>query len=116
MAYGLPRKNTVKTILRGNYQVEQPWDLAQLTKIWYTNLAKIKFPFLQEIMFGGPVCLKRCKFSKDGLLPAAEDIKLERESEVKHLNNLKQQENTAKEIQFALRGKQGGLRRPLPPK
>lgn len=44
------------------------------------------------------------------------DIKLERESEAKHLNNLKHQENIAKEIQFALRGKQGGLRRPLPPK
>lgn len=53
---------------------EQPWDLAQLTEIWYTNLAKIKFPFLQEITFGSPVHLKRCKISKDGLLPAAEGM------------------------------------------
>ncbi|XP_028361210.1 uncharacterized protein C4orf36 homolog [Phyllostomus discolor] len=116
MAYGLPRKNSVKTVLRGSYQVEQPWDLAQLTEIWYTNLAKIKFPFLQEITFGSPVHLKRCKIRKDGLLPTAEDIKLERESEAKHLNNLKHQENIAEEMQFSLRGKQGGLRRPLPPK
>ncbi|XP_024430727.1 uncharacterized protein C4orf36 homolog [Desmodus rotundus] len=116
MAYGLPRKNTVKTILRGSYQVQQPWDLAQLTETWYTNLAKIKFPFLQEITFGSPVHLKRCKISKDGLLPASEDLKLEREYEMKHLNNLKRQENAAEDIQLALREKQGGLRRPLPPK
>ena len=53
---------------------QQPWDLAQLTETWYTNLAKIKFPFLQEITFGSPVHLKRCKISKDGLLPASEGM------------------------------------------
>ncbi|KAM7159607.1 uncharacterized protein C4orf36 homolog [Molossus nigricans] len=117
MAYGLPRKNTVKNILRGSYNVQQPWDLALLTESWYTKLARIKFPFLEEITFGGPVYLKKCnKMNNDGLLPSAEDVKLEREYELKRLNNLKCQENAAEEIQFALREKQGGLRRPLPPK
>ncbi|XP_054447532.1 uncharacterized protein C4orf36 homolog [Pteronotus mesoamericanus] len=116
MAYCLPRKNTVKTMLRGGYQVQQPWDLAVLTETWYTNIAKIKFPYLQEITFGGPVHLKKCKTTKDGLLPSAEDIKLERKCEMKRLNNLKCQENAAEEIQFALKEKQGGMRRPLPPK
>lgn len=43
-------------------------------------------------------------------------IKYEREYEMKRLNNLKCQENAAEEIQFSLRGRQVGLRRPLPPK
>ncbi|XP_036752164.1 uncharacterized protein C4orf36 [Manis pentadactyla] len=117
MAYGLPRKNTVKTILGGScYKVQEPWDLVLLTKTWYTNLTKIKLPFLEEITFGSPLHLNKCKTMKDGLLPSAESIKLEREHEMKHLNNLKCQENAAKEIQFSLRGKQVGLRRPLPPK
>lgn len=53
-----------------------------------------------------------------GLLPVFYflDLKLEREYEMKHLNNLKRQENAAEDIQLALREKQGGLRRPLPPK
>lgn len=44
------------------------------------------------------------------------DVKMERDIEMKHLNNLKCQENAEKEIQLALREKQVGLRRPLPPK
>lgn len=44
------------------------------------------------------------------------DIKIERDFEMKRLNNLKCQENAEKEIQLALREKQFGLRRPLPPK
>ncbi|XP_019586932.1 uncharacterized protein C4orf36 homolog [Rhinolophus sinicus] len=117
MAYGLPRKNTVKTILRGScYEVQEPWDLALLTKVWCTNLAKIKLPFLEEIAFGSPVPLKIHKTNKDGLLPSAESLKFEREYEMKRLNNLKCQEDAAKEIQFSLRERQVGLRRPLPPK
>ncbi|XP_016016507.1 uncharacterized protein C4orf36 homolog [Rousettus aegyptiacus] len=117
MAYGLPRKNTVKNILRGScYTVQEPWDLALLTKTWYMNLARIKLPFLEEITFGSPVYLKKCITNKKSLLPSAESIKYEREYEMKRLNNLKCQENAAEEIQFSLRGRQVGLRRPLPPK
>ncbi|KAF5926696.1 hypothetical protein HPG69_001325 [Diceros bicornis minor] len=127
MAYGLPRKNTVKTILRsGCYTVQEPWDLALLTKTWYTNLANIKLPFLEEITFGSPLHPQKCKTIKDGLLPSAEfgllcvcyfsAIKLERDSEMKRLNNLKRQENAAEEIQISLRERPVGLRRPLPPK
>lgn len=117
MAYGLPRKNTVKTILRGScYEIQEPWDLALLTEIWCTNLAKLKLPFLEEIGFGSPIPLKNYKTNKDGLLPSAESIKFEREYEMKRLNNLKCQEDAAKEIQFSLRERQVGLRRPLPPK
>lgn len=42
-------------------------------------------------------------------------LKFEREYEMKRLNNLKCQEDAAKEIQFSLRERQVGLRRPLPP-
>ncbi|XP_012293141.2 uncharacterized protein C4orf36 homolog [Aotus nancymaae] len=114
MAYGLPRKNTVKTILRGCcYNVQEPWDLALLTKTWYTNLANINLPFLEEISFGGSVQLTKCTPVKDGLLPSAESIKLEREYEVKRLCKLKCQENTSEEIQLLLRERPAGLRRPL---
>ncbi|XP_054583604.1 uncharacterized protein C4orf36 [Eptesicus fuscus] len=116
MAYGLPRKNTVKNVLRGSFTVQQPWDLALLTETWYTKLSKIKFPFLEEITYGGPVYLKKSKIRKDLLLPSAEDVKIERDFEMKRLNNLKCQENAEKEIQLALREKQFGLRRPLPSK
>ncbi|XP_035952659.1 uncharacterized protein C4orf36 homolog [Halichoerus grypus] len=117
MAYGLPRKNTVKTILRGScYKVQEPWELALLTKSWYTNLANIKLPFLGEITFGSPLYLKKTKAIKNVLLPSAESIKLEREYEMKRLNHLKCQENVAEEIQLFLRERKVGLRRPLPPK
>jgi len=43
-------------------------------------------------------------------------IQCEREYEMKRLNNLKCQENAAKKIQFSLRERPVGLRRPLPPK
>lgn len=43
-------------------------------------------------------------------------IQLEREYEMKRLNNLKCEENVAEEIQFSLRERPVGLRRPLPPK
>lgn len=43
-------------------------------------------------------------------------IKLEREYEMKRLDNLKRQENAAEEIQVSLRERPVGLRRPLPPK
>ncbi|XP_036709225.1 uncharacterized protein C4orf36 homolog isoform X1 [Balaenoptera musculus] len=73
MAYGLPRKNAVETILRCNcYKVQEPWELVLLTKTWYTSLANIKLPFLEEIAFGSSIHLKKCKTIKDGLLPSAE--------------------------------------------
>ncbi|XP_069341556.1 uncharacterized protein C4orf36 homolog [Eulemur rufifrons] len=113
MAYGLPRKNKV---LRGScYTVQEPWDLALLTKTLYTKLPKIKLPFVGEITFGGPVKLTTCKTLKDGLLPSAEAIQLEREYELKHLNKLKCEENRSEELQLLLRDRQAGLRRPLPP-
>lgn len=43
-------------------------------------------------------------------------IRCEREYEMKRLNNLKCQENEVKKIQFSLRERPIGLRRPLPPK
>nr|XP_020039631.1 uncharacterized protein C4orf36 homolog [Castor canadensis] len=117
MAYCLPRKNTVKTIFRGScYKVQEPWDLALLTKNWCTNLANIRLPFLEEITFGGTVQLAKCKTAKNGLLPSAESIKLEREYEMKRLTKLKCQENVYKEIQSSLREGKAGLRRPLQPK
>ncbi|XP_032188709.1 uncharacterized protein C4orf36 homolog [Mustela erminea] len=117
MAYGLPRKNTVKTILRGScYNVQEPWELARLTETWYTNLANIKLPFLGEISFGSPLHLKKTKTIRNTLLPSAESMKLEREYEMKRLNRLKCQEDVAEEIQLSLRETQIGLRRPLPPK
>nr|XP_002717025.1 uncharacterized protein C4orf36 homolog [Oryctolagus cuniculus]XP_008265861.1 uncharacterized protein C4orf36 homolog [Oryctolagus cuniculus]XP_008265862.1 uncharacterized protein C4orf36 homolog [Oryctolagus cuniculus]XP_051675569.1 uncharacterized protein C4orf36 homolog [Oryctolagus cuniculus] len=117
MAYGLPRKNTVKTILRGScYNVQEPWDLALLTKTWYTNLANLKLPFLEEITFGSPIKLTKCKTVKDGLLPSAESIKTEREYEMKRLTKLKSEESTSEEVQLSLRGRAAGFRRPFPPK
>ncbi|KAM8906134.1 uncharacterized protein C4orf36 homolog [Lycaon pictus] len=117
MAYGLPRKNAVKTLFRGScYKIQEPWELALLTKTWYTNLANIKLPFLEEITFGSPVHLKKNKTTKNVRLPSAESIKLEREYEMKRLNHLKCQENVAEEIQFSLRERPVGLRRPLSPK
>uniref|UniRef100_A0A8C0REH6 Uncharacterized protein n=1 Tax=Canis lupus familiaris TaxID=9615 RepID=A0A8C0REH6_CANLF len=95
---------------------QEPWELALLTKTWYTNLANIKLPFLEEITFGSPVHLKKNKTTKNVRLPSAESIKLEREYEMKRLNHLKCQENVAEEIQFSLRERPVGLRRPLPPK
>ena len=51
---------------------QEPWELVLLTKTWYTNLANIKLPFLEEIAFGSSIHLKKCKTIKDGLLPSAE--------------------------------------------
>ncbi|XP_037684921.1 uncharacterized protein C4orf36 homolog [Choloepus didactylus] len=117
MAYGLPRKNTVKTILRGScYNVQEPWDLALLTKTWYNNLANIKLPFLEEIAFGSPIQLKLFATKKDNLLPSVESINLERKYEMKRLNNLKCQKNMSEEIRCSLRDRPVGLRRPIPPK
>ncbi|XP_013834500.2 uncharacterized protein C4orf36 homolog [Sus scrofa] len=117
MAYGLPRKNTMETILRCNcYEVQDPWELALLTETWHTKLTSIKLPFLEEIAFGSLIRLKKCQTSEDGVLPSAESIRLEREYEMRRLNNLNHQENTAEEVQFSLRARPGGLRRPLPPK
>nr|XP_044998480.1 uncharacterized protein C4orf36 homolog [Jaculus jaculus] len=114
MAYGLPRKNTVKTILRGScYKVQEPWDLALLTKTWYTNIANIKLPFLGEITFGTPVQLVKCQIGKDDMLPSKESIRIEREYERKRLEKLKSQENAYEEIQLSLKEKKIGLRRPL---
>ncbi|XP_038174358.1 uncharacterized protein C4orf36 homolog [Arvicola amphibius] len=117
MAYGLPRRNTVQTILKGScYKVQEPWDLAELTKTWYTNLVNIRLPFLGEIAFGSPVKLKLCKTVKDGLLPSAQTIKLENEYEKKRLTKLKCREKACEEIQASLRHQRAGLRTPLQPK
>ncbi|XP_053453124.1 uncharacterized protein C4orf36 homolog [Nycticebus coucang] len=115
MAYGLPRKNTVKNIFRGScFKVQEPWDLALLTKSWYTNLATIKLPFLEEIAFGSPIKLACHKAKGNGFLPSAESIKLEREYELKRLNELKHEKDASEEMQLSLRESQAGLRRPLP--
>uniref|UniRef100_A0A673U5C0 Uncharacterized protein n=1 Tax=Suricata suricatta TaxID=37032 RepID=A0A673U5C0_SURSU len=95
---------------------QEPWDLALLTKTWYMNLTNIKLPFLEEVTFGSPLHLRKDKTIKSALLPSAESIRLEREYEMKHLNNLKRQRILAAEVQSSLREKQVGLRRPLPPK
>ncbi|XP_021086523.1 uncharacterized protein C4orf36 homolog [Mesocricetus auratus] len=117
MAYGLPRRNTVQTILKGScYKVQEPWDLAELTKTWYTNLANIKLPFLGEITFCSPIKLAACKTVKEGLLPSAQTIKVENEYEMKRLTKLKQQEKAREEVQVALRQQRVGLRTPLQPK
>ncbi|XP_007531441.1 uncharacterized protein C4orf36 homolog [Erinaceus europaeus] len=117
MAYGLPRRKTVKSLLWGScYNVQEPWDLALLTKTWYENLAKMKLPFLEEISFGNLVRLKNCKAVAESLFPSAECIKVERDYEIIRLNNLKRQEKAAEKIQCSLREKPVGLRRPLPPK
>lgn len=117
MAYGLPRRNTVQTILKGScYKVQEPWDLAELTKTWYTNLVNIRLPFLGEIAFGTPVKLATCRTVKDGLLPSAQSIRLENEYEKRRLTKLKCQESAREEIQASLRQQRAGLRRPLQPK
>ncbi|XP_075400163.1 uncharacterized protein C4orf36 homolog [Tenrec ecaudatus] len=117
MAYGLPRKNTVKNLLGHScFDVQEHWDLALLTKTWYTNLANIRLPFLEEIAFGNSVHLKPYATSKKSLLPSVESIQMERKHEMKRLEDLKHQKNRAQEIPFALRDRPVGLRRPLPPK
>ncbi|KAM6161052.1 uncharacterized protein C4orf36 homolog [Erethizon dorsatum] len=116
MAYGLPRKNTVKSILRGScYSVQEPWDLALLTKTWYSNIVHCRLPYLGEIGYGCPLQLSKCE-TKEGLLPSEESIRLEREYEMKRLTKLKCQENASEEIQKSLQGREVGLRRPLQPK
>lgn len=117
MAYGLPRRNTVQTILKGScYKVQEPWDLAELTKTWYTNLTNIKLPFLGEIAFGGPMNLLASQTKQECQLPSMQTMALEKEYEAKRLGKLKCQENVCKEIQVSLREKKVGLRRPLQPK
>ncbi|EHB18066.1 hypothetical protein GW7_17535 [Heterocephalus glaber] len=116
MAYGLPRKNTVRSILRGScYSAQEPWDLALLTKTWYSNLVSSRLPFLGEIAYGSPLELAKCE-TKEELLPSEESIKLERKYETKCLTKLKFQENASEEIQMSLRAREVGLRRPLQPK
>ncbi|KAL6082212.1 hypothetical protein STEG23_008436 [Scotinomys teguina] len=51
---------------------QEPWDLAELTKTWYTNLTNIKLPFLGEIAFGSPIKLEACQTNVDGLFPTAQ--------------------------------------------
>lgn len=53
---------------------QQPWDLALLTEIWYQKLSEIKFPFLEEITYGGPIYLRKSKIRRDLLLPSAEGM------------------------------------------
>ncbi|XP_004629224.1 uncharacterized protein C4orf36 homolog [Octodon degus] len=116
MAYGLPRKNTVQSVLRGScFSIQEPWDLALLTKTWYSNIVNSRLPFLGEIAYGSPFQLSKCE-TKEGLLPSEESIKLEREYEMKRLTKLKCQENASEEIQMSLRERKGGFRRPLQPK
>ncbi|XP_003469437.1 uncharacterized protein C4orf36 homolog isoform X2 [Cavia porcellus] len=116
MAYGLPRKNTVKGILRGScYSVREPWDLALLTKTWYLNIVNSRLPFLVELAYGNSLPLSKCD-TQEGLLPSEESVRLEREYEMKRLTELKRQENASEEIQMSLRARAGGLRRPLQPK
>lgn len=50
---------------------QEPWELALLTKTWYTNLANIKLRFLGEVTFGSSLYLKKTK-TKSALLPSAE--------------------------------------------
>ncbi|XP_010605017.1 uncharacterized protein C4orf36 homolog [Fukomys damarensis] len=115
MACGLPRRNTVRSILRGScYSVQETWDLALLTKTWYSNLVNSRLPFLGEIAYGSPLELAKCG-TKEGLLPSEEAIKLERDYEMKRLTKLKCQENALEEIQMSLRARKAGLRRPLQP-
>ncbi|XP_076782040.1 uncharacterized protein C4orf36 homolog [Arvicanthis niloticus] len=117
MAYGLPRRNTVQNILKGScYKIQEPWDLAELTKTWYTNLTNIKLPFLGEIAFGSPMNLLASQTRQECLLPSVQTMTLEKEYEEKRLAKLKCQENVCKEIQVSLREKTVGLRRPLQPK
>ncbi|XP_063105465.1 uncharacterized protein C4orf36 homolog isoform X1 [Cavia porcellus] len=72
MAYGLPRKNTVKGILRGScYSVREPWDLALLTKTWYLNIVNSRLPFLVELAYGNSLPLSKCD-TQEGLLPSEE--------------------------------------------
>ncbi|KAM5271774.1 uncharacterized protein C4orf36 homolog [Ctenodactylus gundi] len=116
MAYGLPRKSTVKAILQGScYQIQEPWDLALLTKTWHANLVNVRLPFLGEIAYGSPAESKKCDTIKEGVLPSVEAIRLEREYEMKRLTKLKHQEIASKEIQNSLKGRKFGLRRPLHP-
>ncbi|XP_006975482.1 uncharacterized protein C4orf36 homolog [Peromyscus maniculatus bairdii] len=118
MAYGLPRRNTVQTILKGScYKVQEPWDLAELTKTWYSNLVNIKLPFLGEIAFGSPVKLATVyQTNKEGLFPSAQAAKLEKEYEATRLAKMKCHENAHEEVQASLRQKKVSLRRPLQPK
>ncbi|XP_005401400.1 PREDICTED: uncharacterized protein C4orf36 homolog [Chinchilla lanigera] len=116
MAYGLPRKNTVQSALRGScYSIREPWDLALLTRTWYSNIVNSKLPFLGDIAYGSPIKLSKCE-TKETLLPSKEAIKSEREYEMKRLTKLKRQENASEEIQMSLRARKAGLRRPLQPK
>ncbi|EDL99519.1 similar to hypothetical protein MGC26744 [Rattus norvegicus] len=117
MAYGLPRRNTVQNILKGScYKIQEPWDLAELTKTWYSNLTNINLPFLGEIAFGSPMNLLAGQTKQDCPLPSMQTMALEKEYEAKRLAKLKSKENACKEMQVSLREKSVGLRRPLQPK
>ncbi|XP_036618455.1 uncharacterized protein C4orf36 homolog [Trichosurus vulpecula] len=117
MAYGLPRKHTVKSILRRScYNVQEPWELALLTKALYSNIASIGVPLFEDIIYGTPFKMNLGKKTEDVLLPTAETIETERAYELKRLNEIELQKNAAEQVQSLLKDKKIGLRRPLPPK
>ncbi|XP_074131054.1 uncharacterized protein C4orf36 homolog [Sminthopsis crassicaudata] len=117
MAYGLPRKRTVKSVLRGScYNVQEPWELAMLTKSLYDNIASIGVPLFEDIIYSCPFKINTGKKTEDTLLPTTETLDAERAYELKHLHELELQKNSAEHIQSLLKDKKFGLRRPLPPK
>ncbi|XP_074083450.1 uncharacterized protein C4orf36 homolog [Macrotis lagotis] len=116
MAYGLPRKHTVKSVLhRSCYKVQEPWELALLTKTLYSNMANTGVPLFEDV-YSSPFKTNGGKKTKDAALPTAETIENERAYELKHLNEIKLQKNATEKVQSLLRDKKIGLRRPLTPK
>ncbi|XP_001370851.1 uncharacterized protein C4orf36 [Monodelphis domestica] len=117
MAYGLPRKHTVKSILRGScYNVQEPWELALLTKTLYNNIANIGVPLFEDIIYGRSFKTVLGKRTEEFLLPTAEMIETERAFELKRLKEIELRKNAGDQVQALLKDKKFGLRRPLPPK
>ncbi|XP_038625258.1 uncharacterized protein C4orf36 homolog isoform X1 [Tachyglossus aculeatus] len=116
MAYGLPRKNTVKWILQKScYTVQEPWKLAVLMRLLLENLQKIKVPLFDDIQHASLLQLRSVKTVRHGQLPSAQTLATEREYEQKRLKEIELRNKMANEIESLLKGKKGGLRKPLPP-
>uniref|UniRef100_K7EIB4 Uncharacterized protein n=1 Tax=Ornithorhynchus anatinus TaxID=9258 RepID=K7EIB4_ORNAN len=94
---------------------QEPWELAALTRILFENLLKIKVPLFDDIKHASLSKLKPVKTVKHEQPPSAQTLAMEREYEQKRLKEIELRNKMAEQIQSLLKGKRGGLRKPLPP-
>uniref|UniRef100_A0A6I8PFA7 Uncharacterized protein n=1 Tax=Ornithorhynchus anatinus TaxID=9258 RepID=A0A6I8PFA7_ORNAN len=116
ISYHTPRQAIFEAALLLNSPLQQePWELAALTRILFENLLKIKVPLFDDIKHASLSKLKPVKTVKHEQPPSAQTLAMEREYEQKRLKEIELRNKMAEQIQSLLKGKRGGLRKPLPP-